>query len=66
MKTFFIKIVFISKKERKHTQISSVGAAVPRQVMKHAVRNPCKIRCKENQSAEGATENASVVPSALL
>ena len=41
MKTFFIKIVFISKKERKHTQISSVGAAVPRQVMKRKARNPC-------------------------
>ena len=43
-------------REEKYTQISSVGAAVYRQVMKRKARNPCKTDCKKNQSAEGATE----------
>ena len=38
------------------TQKSPVRTTVPRQVMKHAVRNPCKKSFKTNQSAEGATE----------
>ena len=35
---------------------SPVRTTVSMQVMKHAVRNPCKIRLQKNQSAEGATE----------
>ena len=45
MKTVFIKvIIYVKNKERKYTQISAVGAAVPRQVMKRKARNPCKKR----------------------
>lgn len=40
MKTVFIKVIFLCQKE--YTQISSEGAAVYRQAMKHVVRNPCK------------------------
>ena len=48
MKTVFIKVIFMSKIDlEKNTQISSEGAAVPRQVMKHVVRNPCKISLKK-------------------
>ena len=36
----FIKVIFLCQKE--YTQISSEGAAVSRQAMKHVVRNPCK------------------------
>ena len=63
MKTFSSKLFFMSKnKERKYTQISSVGAAVPRQVMKRKARNPCKKDSQTNQSAVGATDVVSVVP----
>ena len=57
MKTVFIKVIFyVKNKERKYTQISSVGAAVPRQVMKRKARNPCKKDSQTNQSAVGATD----------
>ena len=57
MKTVFIKVIFyVKNKERKYTQISSVGAAVPRQVMKRKARNPCKTDSQTNQSAVGATD----------
>ena len=49
----------------KYTQISSVGAAVHRQVMKRKARNPCKTDSKINQSAEGATDIISVVLTGL-
>ena len=48
-----------------HTQISSVGAAVSRQVMKRKARNPCKTDSQINQSAEGATDVISAVLSGL-
>ena len=40
-KNCFYQSYYIMSK--KYTQISSEGAAVYRQVMKHVVRNPCKI-----------------------
>ena len=65
MKTFH-KVIFMSKSDsEKYTQISSEGAAVYRQVMKHVVRNPCKISLQKNQSAVGATDVVSVVPTGL-
>ena len=66
MKTFSSKLFFyVKNKERKYTQISSVGAAVPRQVMKRKARNPCKKDSQTNQSAVGATDVVSVVPTGL-
>ena len=66
MKTVFIKvIIYVKNKERKYTQISAVGAAVPRQVMKRKARNPCKKDSQTNQSAVGATDVVSVVPTGL-
>ena len=34
--------------QKKYTQISSEGATVYRQVMKHIVRNPCKNKFTKN------------------
>ena len=66
MKTVFINVIFMSKSDsEKYTQISSVGAAVYRQVMKRKARNPCKTDFKINQSAEGATDIISVVLTGL-
>ena len=39
--------IFLCSTRLYNIQISSVGATVPRQVMKHAVRNPCKIRLQK-------------------
>ena len=61
-----IKVIFISKCDsEKYTLISSVGAAVHRQVMKRKARNPCKTDSKINQSTEGATDIISVVLTGL-
>ena len=66
MKTFSSKLFFMSKSNsEKYTQISSVGAAVHRQVMKRKARNPCKTDSKINQSTEGATDIISVVLTGL-
>jgi hypothetical protein len=48
----------VSRKLTFNFQFKKVplGTTVPRQVMKHAVRNPCKKSFETNQSAEGATE----------
>ena len=67
MKCVLSKLFFYMPKNReeKYTQISSVGAAVYRQVMKRKARNPCKTDSQTNQSAEGATDVGSVVPTGL-
>ena len=67
MKCVLSKLFFYMPKNReeKYTQISSVGAAVYRQVMKRKARNPCKTDSQTNQSAVGATDAVSVVPTGL-
>ena len=58
---------FIVKSDsEKYTQISSVGVAVYRQVMKRKARNPRKTGSKINQRAEGATDIISVVHNFFL